>query len=99
MKYNGRELLRLWELEIVNGFPDRPEQVSFTVETVLAFNAVEATRVVGNKRLNSQPEPVCYVTWPDEENNDDTRYRIDSPRGPSTEVIVPSILPAGEEEW
>jgi len=87
MRYKGRELRRLFEVRVYTGDPDakRPKTKK---ETVVAFNAVEAVRFCGGK-ASKQPEPLCYVTWP--EADGEPIFRINDTGGPTETEINPSI--------
>ncbi len=89
MFYKRRELRRLWDVEVYNGDPEDPN-VTTHIETVVAFNAVEANRKCGG-RVALPPTARCYVTWPVDPNTTGPIYRIDSTAGPSDELIEPTI--------
>ena len=94
MRYKGknqphtRELRRLWEVEIYDGDPDK-KKTKIKKETVVAWNAVDAIRACGNRKLAKEPEALCYVTWPDEDGM--PIYKIKDTSGPTKEEIKPTI--------
>lgn len=90
MFYKQRELRRLWSLEIFNGDPNDPDDpdLSTRLETIVAWNAVDAIRHAGGK-LAYQPVALFYVTWPEVGKND--IYKIESTAGPTGDPINPSI--------
>lgn len=90
MFYRGREMRRLWEVEVFDGEPEDDTPTHF--ETVVAWNAVDAINRCA-AHVAKMPEEICFVTWPDDE---DKIYRIDSTAGPSTEVIEPSVGDTGD---
>jgi hypothetical protein len=90
MRYQRRELMRLFKVEVYDGDPDDPKTKTLK-ETIVAWNAMDAIRRCGNKRLVSQPVASHHVTHPKHE--DGPIYKIDSTAGPTDETEVkPSIL-------
>lgn len=88
MFYRGRELRRLWEVEIYVGKVDAKKPKTRT-ERVLAWNAVDAIRRCGEAKAVAQPVSLGYVTWPDTEGS--AIYFIESTAGPTEEEVVPTI--------
>lgn len=96
MIYKKRELRRLWELKVYDGDPDAKKPKT-KKETVVALNAVDATRRAGNRRLAVLPREIAYVTWPD--NPGDSIYEIYDPsEGPTNKKVKPSI-PLEDGGW
>jgi hypothetical protein len=72
--------------------------VTTHVETVIAWNQVDATRRAG-RHVAQLPKQVCFVTWPDADGN---IFRIESTEeGPIGEPLDPSLAPPepAEEDW
>lgn len=83
----GRLLRRLWEVEVYDGDPDDPG-VTTTVETAVAWNAVDATRMGGN--VAKPPVAICWVSWP--VNDEDPRiYKVYDTSGPTDELVTPTL--------
>ncbi len=91
-----RELRREWEVELYDGDRNDPDCPTHT-ETVVAWNAVEAIRKCGNRRVVKQPRALHYVTWPEQKNSGGPIHKIESTAGPTDQVIEPTIaIPEGE---
>jgi len=90
MFYRGRELKRLWRVTLYTGNPD-VKKPKTTTETCVAFNAVEAIRLFGSRQVVKQPEAICYVTWPEDDEGVGPIYKIEDTGGPSEEVIKSSL--------
>ena len=88
MRYQGRELRSLWEVELYDGNPDAKNPKTTTV-TVVAFNQVEAIRLCGSRKVASLPKFLHHVTWP--ENEGGPIYKINGTAGPDKEKIRPDI--------
>jgi len=94
MRYKGkedlrsRELMRLFELEVYDGDPDDPKTKT-TKETIVAWNAMDAIRRCGARRLATQPKELHHVTHPDQEG--EPIYKIKDTGGPTEEEVKPSI--------
>ena len=92
MRYQRRELMRLFEVEVYDGDPDDPK-TKILKESIVAWNALDAIRSCGKRRLVSQPVAMHHVTHPKEE--DGPIFKIDSTAGPIDETEVkPSITTA-----
>ena len=91
MFYKGRELRRLWEVEVFDGPPE--EDTPSHKETVIAWNAVDANQRCGG-HVKSRPVALYFVTWPEA---GEKPMRIDSTAGPTDEVVEPSI--GNEDDW
>lgn len=92
-----QELRRMWEVLVYDGDPDDPN-VTTSVETVVAWNAVDATRRSG-KPVAAQPKALYYVTWPEYEGG--PIYRIDNPSDGAIKAAeeVPTIGDPEGETW
>ena len=90
MRYKGRELRRLWEVNVYVGDADDKKRKTRT-ETIVAFNAVEAIRFCGG-RAASEPWALHYVTWPEDKSGVAPIHRIEDSSGPMNDIPVqPSI--------
>lgn len=87
MRYYGRELRRLYEIELFNGDREDPN-VTTRTERVIAWNEVDAIRRAAVP-VASMPVRLGHVTWPDSE--DDPIYMIHNTRGPTDVVADPTI--------
>lgn len=95
MKYRNRECQRLYECEVYTGDPDA-KRPKVKVESVVAWNAVDANRKLGDRRLAKEPEPICFV-WPkDTKDPASPLLRIESTSGPTDEVVTPTVAPPPE---
>ena len=84
--------MRLFNVEIYDGDPDDPK-TKILKETIIAWNAMDAIRRCGNRRLVSQPVASHHVTHPKEE--DGPIFKINSTAGPTDDAEVkPSITTA-----
>lgn len=84
--------MRLFNVEVYDGDPDDPK-TKILKESIIAWNAMDAIRRCGNRRLVSQPVAVHHVTHPKEE--DGPIFKIDSTAGPTDDAEVkPSITTA-----
>jgi hypothetical protein len=93
----GRELKRLWEVEVYVGDPDASE-VETRKHTIIAWNHVDAIRHTGGKPV-VMPKALFFVTHPDEQGR---IFRInDTSEGSIGEPINPSIAPPEieDEDW
>lgn len=100
MFYRGRELRRLWEIEVFDGDREDPECPT-KVETVIAWNAVDAIRRTGD-RAAAQPKALHFVTWAEDGDSAQRIFRINNTEeGPVGDPIEPSIaLPElTDEDW
>ena len=94
MRYKGktdlrsRELMRLFEVEVYDGDPD-DSKTKTTKETIVAWNAMDAIRKCGARKLAYQPKELFHVTHPDQEG--EPIYKIEDTGGPTEEEIQPSI--------
>lgn len=94
MFYRGRELRRVWEVEIYEGDPEDPD-VTTRTDTVIAWNQVEAIRRAGG-RVVKQPVSKGFVTWPD--GREKRVFKIEDTAGPTDEEIAPSISTGADDE-
>ena len=86
MRYKGRELRQLFEVEIYTGDWQDGDEETRTV-TALAVNAVDAIRRVGSSnRAATQPKPLFHVTWPEPGQPASQIYRIDDTGGPAEDA-------------
>jgi hypothetical protein len=93
MKYQARELRRLWSVSLYDGDPDDPD-TPILEETVIAWNAVDAGRRTQGKRLAKPPVPLFFVSW------DEPPLIIDDTGGPIDEEAHPSIAYVDlSEDW
>lgn len=83
MRYMGRMLRRLWEVEIYEGDPDA-EEPETRDETIIAWNAVDAVRSCGGRAVK-EPTALGFVTW------DDVPLLIESTKGPTKKTAEPTI--------
>ena len=92
MRYKGRELRQLFEIEVFTGDWEDGDLETKTV-TALGVNAVDAMRRLGSKnRPATYPESLCYVTWPEPGQPATEIYRIDDTSGPSEEKLEPDFM-------
>ena len=92
MRYKGRELRQLFEIEIYTGDWEDGDEETRTV-TALGVNAVDALRRIGNvNRAAAQPQALCFVTGPEPGQPASEIYRIDDTGGPSDEKVVPEFM-------
>lgn len=91
MRYKGRELRQLFEIEIFTGDWEDGDEDTETV-TSLGVNAEDALRRLGNRRAAKYPEALCYVTWPEPGQPATDIYRIDDTGGPSDEKLEPDFM-------
>jgi len=93
-----RILRRLWEVEVYDGDKDDPLCETRT-ETVVAFNHVEAIRLVPGD-IAELPNPICHVTWPRMGDPDGDIYRIDNTSdGPVGDPVKPTIALPEVDPW
>ena len=91
MRYKGRELRQLFEIEIYTGDWEDGDEETRTV-TALGVNAIDAIRRIGSNRAAAQPQALCFVTWPEPGQPATEIYRIDDTGGPSEEKIEPEFM-------
>ena len=91
-----RELRRLWEVEVYDGDSSDPHCPT-KIETVIAFNAVDAIRKCGSSGVVKQPVALHYVTWPPLLKPTAPLLKITSTRGPTDEEVAPTIAVSGED--
>lgn len=94
MFYRGRELRRVWKVKVYTGNPD-VKKPKTGVETVVAWNAVDAIRRMGAKKVAEQPTSMGYITWP--EKKGDPVFFIKSTKGPTDEKVNGELVK--EEDW
>lgn len=92
MRYKGRELRQLFEIEVYTGDWEAGDEKTRTV-TALGVNAEDAIRRIGaSNRAATYPQALCFVTWPDPGEPASEIYRIDNTSGPSDEKIEPEFM-------
>ncbi len=96
MKYQNRDLPRLWECVVYTGDPNakRPKTKK---ETVVAWNAVDANRKLAGMELAKEPKAVCFVWQEDPDDPKSKKFRIDDTSGPTDEEVKPSVEVEEEE--
>jgi hypothetical protein len=94
MFYKGRELRRVWEVEVYEGDPEDPD-VTTRTETVIAWNQVEAIRRAGGK-VATLPVSKGFVTWP--QGQEKRLFRIENTAGPTDEVVEPTLSIGADDE-
>jgi len=98
MRYKGRELRQLFEVEIYVGDKDAKNPET-KIETIVAWNNVDAIRRCGGNAVK-QPEAIAFVTWPEPGDSAEKVYIIRDTSGPTDEEVAPSIaIPSEEEDW
>jgi len=97
MRYKGRELRQLFEVEIYIG--DKNAKVPETkIETIVAWNGVDAIRRCAGD-IVKQPRATAFVTWPVDGDTAERVYIIESTAGPTDKEVMPSIAIPKEDEW
>jgi len=86
MFYRGRELRRLWEIEVYDGDPNKKKPKTHT-ETVIAWNAVDAIRKCGAMKAAKQPVDLGYVM----KDKGEAILKIEDTAGPTDEEVTPTI--------
>lgn len=91
-----RALRQLWEVEIYDGDPNDPD-VGLVVETVIAWNHVDAIRRIG-RAVASVPRSLGFVTW--SRTGEQHVYLIENTTdGPIEDApVVPTVGGVGEED-
>lgn len=98
MRYKGRELRQLFEVEIYVGDKDAVDPET-KIETIVAWNGVDAIRRCAGDVVK-QPIALAFVTWPEPGDSAEKVYIINDTSGPTDTEVTPSIaLPTEEEDW
>ena len=99
MFYRGKELRRLWEVEIFTGKTDVKKPKTRT-ERVIAWNAVDAIQRCGGKNIAKRPVDLGFVTWPETDKDGlpvEPTLKIKSTAGPEEEVVETTL--GNEGDW
>jgi hypothetical protein len=91
MRYKGRDLRQLYEIEIYTGDWENGETATRKV-TALGVNAEDAMRRLGSSnRPAKYPKALHFVTWPEPGQDASEVYRIDDTSGPVGEKLDPDF--------
>lgn len=99
MRYKGRDLRQLFEIEIYTGdWENGDEDTRFV--TALGVNAEDALRRIGRNRAATYPKALHYVTWPESGQAFSEIYQIDDTGGPAedAEILKPDFMRLASED-
>ena len=91
MRYKGRDLRRLFEIDVYVGDPNAETPETRTV-TSLGVNAQDAIRRLGRNKPATYPKALHYVTWPEPGHPATEIYQIDDTAGPTGDILKPDFM-------
>lgn len=104
MRYKGpgdrrsRSLRREFAIEVYDGDWENDPNCPIVIETVVAFNAVDALRKCGGRRASRQPVALWFVTYPND--LEPKSFRIFNTEGPTDIEVNPSIaMTDPSDDW
>ena len=96
MRYKGRDLRQLFEIEIYTGDWENGEFDTRTI-TALGVNAEDALRRLGRNRAATYPKALHFGSWPEPGEAFSEIYRIDDTSGPVGEILKPDFMRSASE--